>query len=313
MTCLICNVSPKTYLAGWDYILNCLLTLLAIILNAKEINILRKRKEKKPYEKMLLSLSCCDLSYQLADSVFLPMVAYAVVKKDYNLSSTLWLTWGSTSFLVAMISLLHLIFISIDRAWAVTAPFHHLSVVDGRKVVVAISVAWTLPLLVVLLFTIHIVLHESSTGMINYITNRAPTKVLATLMLVTNIAFLISNTTTLWIVFKSKSAQTSSIAMTFQEKDGPLSQQMHCLIICVGTVLCFVVSSTPLIISRLITWDTPLWLEALGYTMFSLNSVLNSAIFLTQNYRHKRSKALKSRRSTNQELIVENQRSKATV
>ena len=316
MTCLICHVSYKTgYLTGWSYILNCILTLSAIILNSIEIHILRKRRDKKPYEKMLLSLSTCDLSYQLSDFIFLSIIAYAVVKDDYTLSSTLWLAWGCICVLMAVISLLNLIFISVDRVWAVTAPFHHLSFVSGRKVLAAIVIAWCLPLLMLTLFIIQIIQSDSSIERINYIT-KEPTKVLAAFMLATHIAFLISSTVTIWTVFKSKSAQalTSSCPLTSQKPfiSHNLSQQSHCLIICVGTILSFIVSSSPFIISQLVTWNTPLWLEDLGYTMFSFNAVLNSAIFLIQNYRNEKRK-MKSRKSTTQELIIENKLKESAV
>ena len=317
MTCMICNISYKLYLTRWDYILKCLFIVLAIILNSKEIHILRKRKNKKPYEKMLLSLSICDLSYEVTDSAFVIATTYSVVQGDDNLSSTLWILWGSFCVLVAMISLLHLIFISIDRVWAITAPFHHRASMTGRKVLVGLILSWTLPHMVIIRFVIQIVYTGTRVDKINYLT-KEPTKVLAMIMSGAHIVFLISHTATIITVQrrtnvqKGTNVQNGTTSKTKRNSSQP-NQQLNTLIICVGTVLCFVLSSTPFIIAHLITWDTPVWLEMLSYTMFSLNSVLNSAIFLAQYYRYERNNATHLRKLITKSIKMQKQREENVV
>ena len=80
-----------------------------------------------------------------------------------------------------------------------------------------------------------------------------------------------------------------------------LSQQRKhhkSLILCVGIVITFMVSTTPFIALYLLTWKRPSWLVAVGQNTFAFNSSVNSILFLVQYYNIWRDERRKKRSAT---------------
>ena len=118
--------------------------LLVAILNIIEIILIVriKRKQKKQFEIILLSLSVADLLYGLSNSAIC-VVYLGNLKED-----TVFDVTYTTYFFFVLTSIFHLVFIAVDRLWAVVHPIKHNVLMTRKKVYIALGAVWSLTILI---------------------------------------------------------------------------------------------------------------------------------------------------------------------
>ena len=123
--------------------------LLIAILNIVEIIIIVKIKRKKMYEILLLSLSVSDCMFGLSNS-FVSALYIASVCRYEDLLETAY-----TSYVFFFLSsMLHLLFITMDRLIAVLKPVQHKVYLSRRRLYVYIAVLWIFAVLITALLQI---------------------------------------------------------------------------------------------------------------------------------------------------------------
>ena len=96
-------------------------------------------------------------------------------------------------------------------------------------------------------------------------------------IVVADVVFFIIYGTIITIVYKKK----SSLGNT-------LDYQLRVFRLCMGTVMIFVISSTPFVVVNITEWNSPEWLIYLSNAMVPINSIATSLLFLYQNYQSTR-------------------------
>ena len=119
----------------WSKVTGMAIALLIITLNALEIYILLRTRRKAFHEKMLLSLTFCDLASGICGPVAIVFVSFD--KNEFH-QLLFWNVWEFSLVYSTLVSLLHLVCISIDRWWAVAAPLRHIQQSPQRKLVVTL-------------------------------------------------------------------------------------------------------------------------------------------------------------------------------
>ena len=237
------------------------LTIVAIVLSCIMIHILRKKKQRKPYEMFLLSLS-------VAEIILVPSQVSLYASYSKTKVHTILNTIVSSSLLNKLLSLHHLIVISADRLWAVVSPLTHRVHATGRKVKVAIIACWMIPLIIMGASMACLLATNLDTLVKSLCALQAVGIVVADLI------FIICYGTIMYIVYSKKSL-------------GNLDHQLRVFRLCIGTVIIFVISSTPFVVVYITEWNPPTWLILLSNTMLPMNCIATSLLFLHQN-RHKR-------------------------
>ena len=269
----------------WQYPITIMIYLLVIILNAVEIHILRKKRHKKAHETMLLSLSICELQSAVLTTVFMLVKKIVVSYKKLDLS-VLWLmvTWGFSSNLVWSSWMLHLIFISFHRLWAIAAPIHHRIHATIKKVKMAIVLSWLIPIL--LMFTcssVVIIVENFSVDKSMKFISGPGFQLLTITIFITDIVLITSYLIIAVCLSKSKIPKKRG-----QENNPNKPQQRNSLYLCAGIVSSFIISSVPIVALGLVQWDPPDWLFQLSNITCPINGAVNSIMYLFQYYYQKR-------------------------
>ena len=120
--------------------------LLVAVLNVIEIVLIVriKRKKRKLFEIILLSLSVADLLFGLSNG------AICVVFLGNWRGETVFDITYTTFFFFVLTSIFHLVFIAIDRLWAIVRPIKHNIFMTRRKVYIALGAVWSLAIVVTL-------------------------------------------------------------------------------------------------------------------------------------------------------------------
>ena len=133
-------------------IISIVIGIIVIILNIAEIVVLLKkgRKRKKP-ENLILSLSWADFFVGLVYIIF----GAAKIMLDYNPRSRTLIKVTKTTRLVftftIVVSVLHLLVITVERLYAVTRPFQYRTVVTMKRMIFIILAIWICSLTVIAL------------------------------------------------------------------------------------------------------------------------------------------------------------------
>ena len=112
--------------------------LLVVILNIMEITLILRIKHQRLFEIILLSLSVADLLYGLTNaSLCIVFLGNLHVESVVNVTFTLY-------FFFVLTSICHLMFIAVDRLWAVVRPITHNVLMTRKKVYIALGTVWSL-------------------------------------------------------------------------------------------------------------------------------------------------------------------------
>ena len=250
------------------------------MLNAIEIQILRTTTDKPFYEKILLSLTICDLLNATLGSVSL--LLFLVIQDRPYFLLLIWVISLYGVWFSALVSLLHLIFISFDRLWAISFPLHHRRYNSKTKLVIALASSWGIPSLLMLATIIYVITQKLTLMAIYIFVFDTIFSTAATIILIADVAFLFSYSAIICITFSRK----KDVAVRNQRQQ---SRFGNTLILCMSIVLIFVVFTTPFVVGFLTTWRRPYWFGMLSVGLFTMNQISNSTAFLIQRYRTKRS------------------------
>ena len=185
----------------WSKIVGFVVAILIIVLNSIEINMLRKTNNKPFYEKMLLSLTLCDLNSGIFGLIAVSLVS-VVKTKSYLILN--WTVWGFGVSSSTLTSLLHLIFIGLDRFWSVRKPIQHRQYATKRKLTVAVVLAWGIPLIFLIANIMLILVKELSVEEVYSYIEDTVFIILARVVVIADIFLIISYCKIVWIVIRSK-------------------------------------------------------------------------------------------------------------
>ena len=278
----------------WSRLLAGSFAILLVILNSVEISILRKRKRKKAYEKLLLSMSIADLLIGVLGITSGTVGAFAKRISIPHIDIIAWSAWSIAVLFGILASMFHLISISVDRLLATAIPLRHRIYLTGRKVALLISLCWGIPFIITTAFIIDKHLQELNPKEAFEHMFHSSTQFVAGCVIIADVVFLISYFAIIWIIFR----HTKKSSETTKDKS---RQHKRVLCLCMCVVFAFVLSSTPFVVMYLIRWKAPNWSKSFALGVFALNSTFNPVIFLAQNYfikKRARKQTLKFQNST---------------
>ena len=244
------------------------LTIAAIVLNCIVIHILRKKQQRKSYETILLSLSVGEIIAVPLEVVVI--ICIAVIK---NSRHAILIFQAFSQLFSKLLSLHNLVLISVDRLWAVAAPMTYRVQATTRKLKVAITFCWICPLVITTSYTAYIITKKMHG--LDILTSL--NGIIATGIIVADVIFFIFYGTIITIVYSNK----SSLGNT-------LDYQLRVFRLCMGTVMIFVISSTPFVVVNITEWNSPEWLIQLSDAMLPINSIATSLLYLYQNHQSTR-------------------------
>ena len=259
----------------WGKIIGFLLNLLVVVLNSIEIHILRTTPKKPFYEKILLSLTISDLINGIFGCVGAVLLSVFEKKIYYDL---FWNIAGYGVCYSALISLLHLIFISLDRLWAVHSPFHHRTYSLRKKLTIALISSWGLPMLFMVANIVFISIQKLTIKEVYQHLLKIVYGAVAKVIFFADVIFLFSYSAIIWTTL-SRKLEGAQEHQKQQKRFGTT------LILCMSIVLIFILSTTPFTVAFLINWNRPGWFVILSSVLFILNAISNSIVFLVQKHR----------------------------
>ena len=116
------------------------ISVLIIIVNAVEICLLKRRRNKKNVEIVLLSLSVADLLYGILNGSFQLIQIFEVTKTSWTSFHVIF----NVRLFFMLASIFHLLLIGADRLFEVANPFEHNVVVTKRRLYWALFLVWVL-------------------------------------------------------------------------------------------------------------------------------------------------------------------------
>ena len=263
----------------WERVTGVAIPLLIVIVNSIEIHVLRKSSNKPFYEKILLSLTICDLIGGVLSCFGVP-IEIIVKVEFYNL--LYWNLWGFWICYWTLTAVLHLIVIGLDRVWALAKPFHHRRYHTKLKLVVVVALSWCLPLIFVIFHIVLVVSKEMNIKEAYFHHMIAMRIDVAKIIVIADIILIASYCSIICTAYrKTKDVRTNMH-----------SAQRHStrtLMLCIGIVSVFIVCTTPLVVVHVTTWNSPYWLKMLSSSLAPMNQICNSVLYLTQKYRSRRS------------------------
>ena len=279
----------------WVKIVGIVIPLLVVIVNSIQIHVLRKTSHKPFYEKILFSMTICDLINGVLSCFCVPL-DLTIKTEFYNL--LYWNIWWFWICYWTLGVLLHLIVIGIDRLWALAKPFHHRIYHTHRKLVVAVALSWCLPWIFIIF---HIILVISK-GM-----NAKEAYSHIMIFMRSDVAKIIAIADIILIAIYCSiigiNYSTNNAAMKNRHSNQANSKRT--LLLCVGIVVIYIVFTAPFIVVHVIRWNSPHWLDNLGTLLAPMIQISNSVLYLSQKYRTRQSSNTSRRNTRNSVASVE--------
>ena len=210
------------------------------------------KRKKKIYDTILLSFSVSDCKFGVSN-VFLNIVALSEKCESEALSE------ATHTFYVFSIlsSILHLIFITMDRLIAVLKPLQHKVFFTRKTIYIILAFPWVLAIII----NIILQLLDEFTEIFN---NFQETMHLI-LSIIIIIADMIMITSYLLILYQ----------VNFKRKLSSSQKQSSKLpLVCIATVVTFVLLILPFAVTRILTGRVPFWTNVILVTNSGMNSVV---------------------------------------
>ena len=102
--------------------------------------------------------------------------------------------------------------------------------------------------------------------------------IVAKVVLAADIVFLSSYSVIMWFLIRKKRD-------VFQGRHAQQKRFTNTITLCLGIVFVFILFTTPFAAVYLTTWDRPRWTRALSCSLFTLNPISNSLVYLIQTCR----------------------------
>ena len=261
----------------WSKVGGCVVPLLVIIFSSIEIHILRRVRNKSFYEKILLSLTFCDLLHGIYATLAVPFLSIAKVEIHINY----WIVWVFIVSYFMLNTIMHLIILCIDRLWSVAAPLHHRIYASNRKLYMAVILSWFIPTIYPVTHITAVLLQGMNAYQIYIYTRTTMAKCMAHIFIVADVTLVFSYCAIIFVLLKKKS-------LGKQSRQPAQMQYLNAVILCIGIALVFVTATTPYVVAHLIDWSVPHWLVKFSIILLHLNQLLNSLLYLIQKGRAKR-------------------------
>ena len=210
------------------------------------------KRKKKIYDIILLSLSVSDCTFGVSN-VVLNVAALSEKCESKALSE------ATHTFYVFSIlsSILHLIFITMDRLIAVLKPIKHKVFFTRKTIYIILAFLW---ILAIIISTILQLLDEFTERFNNFQETMHLT--LSIIIIIADLIMITSYSLILYQVnFKRKVSST-------QKQSSKLS------LVCIATVATFVLLTLPYAITRILTGRVPFWTNVILVTNGGMNSVV---------------------------------------
>ena len=291
------NMEEVVQLQLWNKIVGCVVPLLIIIVNSTEIHILRNVRKKAFYEKILLSLTFCDLICGVYETCTVPFVCF--VKVEYHVWH--WIVWAFIISYCTLNSIMHLVIISVDRLWAIATPLHHRIHASNKKVLIAVTFSWSIPTLYLIANITSVLLQGLDAHQIYSYTRTTMAKYMAQIFIVADMILVVFYCAIIFVISKKES-------LGKQNKHSNQRKSLRTITLCISIALVFVMVSTPYVVANLIDWERPFWLVKLSIFLFPVNQMLNSLLYLIQKGHAKKEVIVAQKNTsvcTNREVTLE--------
>ena len=253
-----------------------IVAMLIITLNSIEIHMLRSTRNKVFYEKILLSLTICDLITGVYATFAVPFTSLA--KEKYHV--LYWIAWAFLVSYCTLNSVIHLIIIGIDRLWAIASPLHHRIYASNRKLFGAIAISWFTPSIYIMANITIVTIQKLDHHTLYSYTRTSMAKRMAQVLIIADIVLVISYSAIIIVIWRQKTIRKQST----QSKQ---RQFISTITLCTCIALVFVTASTPYVVVHIVDWNKPLWLQKLSIFLFPMNQILNSVLYMMQKIRTK--------------------------
>ena len=254
-----------------------------VAVNIVEIIILCRLTHRRVYEKLLLSLTISDLCSGIAEIVIIS--TYYMQLQN----GTVFRAKHAVFAFFLFTSILHQIWLSLDRLWAVKSPIKHNIATNGRKVAVVVVVTWLINISAVVAYCIF---QEMNVQKIDNDRERWTLtksyhdtfiRVIGSLILIADFVLIISYSMVIYRVRKRAVPNRSNSSTS------RYNQQKRVTTMCLLITGSFVTTTLPYICFNIL--DKSLvtsinhvianhWIRILVIS----NALLNSLIYLVQNY-----------------------------
>ena len=246
---------------------------LTILVNSIQIHILRNIVKRKAHETLLLSFSICTLLTGIFGFFTVTLTSIRGIKIHFY---TIWAFFGIMYAYLSLVSILHLIIISISRLWDVACPLHNRSLENDRKQPIRISIlSWCVPMTFISGYIVVIQIKVLDIyGIIHY-NRRVLASILAVFVLVADLVFLVCYSIISAIIFDSRK-YTKSRRQT---------HMMRTLLLCVGFAFIFITCTTPFVITTISDWNKSVWLDKTSIGLLLLKGIMYPSIYLAHKCR----------------------------
>ena len=263
------NETRTQYFSDAPRIFGLLISISVIVLNVVEIIIISRIKRRKSiYEILLLSLSTADCLFGLINSIQ-QITKARLSPEDVQIVAEIM---GVFYFFFIFSSLNHLLLISTNRLWAITAPIKHRVVLTRNRLHISIGCIWLSATIVTTAIFLDAFLNKDERQR-QLIVNRTKRST-SIMVLVSDTLFVLINITIICLVRKTKatvddehsSSQTRSMERAVQR-------------ICTAIIVIFIVFTSPWAILECMGSE-PLW----THMLLILNSGVNSIVYFFKGY-----------------------------
>ena len=243
------------------------------------MKILLRRKRKRAFEKLLISLSIADLLFGL--SKVTENICKYLPTSEEMVNQHWGKFFGSLYFIMFFgVSVLHLLYIAVDRMMAVHSPIHHRCKSLNGRLEVAIAFLWIEPLLSVTLHLTYcqikgngISVWDDPNGFIGPLMARRGYGI--TIIAANIILFIAYSRIVYYANFQRLNVKKWHKSILFDKK------QQRLLVLSSCTTISFMVCTMPYVA---VLMTTDVWPSSWILNMFASNSAVNSMIFLIQYY-----------------------------
>ena len=263
------------------------MTASVLTLNTAEIWIL-SRGQRKTFQNVLISLSAADLLLGISSL----LDCFATI---YHWQRASKLISISSFYYFMLVSILHLIFISLDRLCAIAFPHNYKQFCRKRKLALGLLASWVLPLLALMCqFLVNYCLGQHGWGVLHGF-NFDSSYWLNIVIALADVLFIVTYIAIFCLIRRRN-------VSTYQHSQIDSSARSHALLLCICTVLAFMTCTSPFLVAHIRKWNKPDWLGILYRNSLIANSTINPLIFLVR-YRIQKKASTKNFTSTKNNTI----------
>ena len=268
------------------------MTALILGLNTAEIWIL-SRGHKKTFQNILISLSVADLLLGISSL----LDCFATI---YHWQRASKLISICSFYYFMLVSILHLVFISLDRFGAIAFPHNYNRFSHKRKLLLGLLPSWFLPAICLMCQFLANYSRGQQRWDVLHGFDFDSSYWLNVVILLADLMFMITYAVIICLMSRKK-------VLTSQPPKRETAVRNHALLLCICTVLAFMACTSPFLVAHITKWNKPNWLGTLYRNSLIANSTINPLIVL---FRHRIQKRASTKNTTSTKYIHDETRSK---